>query len=127
MASAKPKRPSPISLRLTEEEKEELNKLASGMPINAYIKSCLFRSSACKPKINGSTLVKDRKALAQAIGLLGQSELARNLSQIAYEAKSGSLLLDEQTMKDINLACEQITTIRLSLITALGLKDDFRA
>jgi len=83
MVSAKPKRPSPISLRLSEEEKTELNKRATGMPINAYIKSCLFRGSACKPKISGSALVRDRKALSQAIGLLGQSEIARNLSQIS--------------------------------------------
>ena len=65
---------------------------------------------------------KDREAIAQILGALGQSRIANNLNQIAYQANCGSLLMDEETDKEIKLACAHIAWMRVKLIGALGLK-----
>ncbi len=67
--------------------------------------------------------VRSEEALAQILAKLGQSRIANNLNQIAYEANCGSLLMDEQTENEIKLACAHIAWIRVKLIDALGLKD----
>jgi len=56
------------------------------------------------------------------LGLLGQTRIANNLNQIAYEANCGSLLMDEETENEIKMACAHIAWIRVKLIEALGLK-----
>ncbi len=125
MASAKDKKPvSPITLRLTGQERAELKKLAAGMSVSAYIRKCVFGRNAKPRKPRGHAVVKDRQALAQALGLLGKSELSETMGQMAYEASCGSLLLDEQTKTDIKNACAHIAAIRINLIEALGIKDD---
>ena len=62
-------------------------------------------------------------ALAQVLGLLGQTRIANNLNQIAYEANCGSLLMDEETENEIRMTCAHIAWIRVKLIEALGLKN----
>jgi len=54
---------------------------------------------------------------------LGNTRIANNLNQIAYEANCGSLLMDEETEKEIKLACAHIAWIRVKLIEALGLRE----
>ncbi len=66
--------------------------------------------------------IRNQAALAQVLGKLGQTRIANNLNQIAYEANCGSLLMDKETEEEIKLACAQIAWIRVQLIEALGLK-----
>jgi hypothetical protein len=70
--------------------------------------------------------VKDQQALAQVLGLLGNSRMANNLNQIAYEANCGSLLMDQATEDEIKMACASIAWMRVKLIEALGIKDGGR-
>ena len=92
------------------------------MSRSAYIRKCLFGKAAVPRKVRARVPVKDQEALAQVLGLLGQTHFANNLNQIAYEANCGSLLIDEETEKEIKLACAHIAWIRVILIEALGLK-----
>ena len=124
-ALRKPKKPAPrITLRLTQEELAKLKSLSSGISLSAYIRKCLFGKDAAPRKVRARVPVKDQEALAQVLGLLGQTRIANNLNQIAYEANCGSLLLDEQTEDEIKIACAHIAWIRVKLIEALGLKGE---
>jgi hypothetical protein len=117
------KRPSPrITLRLTEEEHAKLTKAAEGVSVSSYIRKKLFGKDVSLRKTRNRVPVRDQQALAQVLGKLGQTRIANNLNQIAYEANCGSLLMDEETEQEIKLACAQIAWIRVKLIEALGIK-----
>lgn len=113
----KKKHPSPITVRFTDDEREQLKKEANGASISAHIRWCSLE----KQKKRKTVPVEDKQALAQILGLLGQTHFANNLNQIAYEANCGSLLMDEVTEEEIKLACAHIAFIRVKLIEALGL------
>lgn len=91
--------------------------------MSAYIRKCLFGKNAAPRKVRFRVPVKDQEALAQVLGLLGQTRIANNLNQIAYEANCGSLLMDQETEDEIKLACAHIAFIRVKLIEALGIKN----
>ena len=114
---------SPVTLRLTKDEISKLNKLSKGLSRSAYIRKCLFGKATAPRKVRSRVPVKDQEALAQVLGLLGQTRIANNLNQIAYEANCGSLLMDEETENEIKMACAHIAWIRVKLIEALGTKN----
>ena len=122
-SSKKDRTLSPVTLRLTKDEISKLNSLSKGMSRSAYIRKCLFGKSAAPRKVRSRVPVKDQQALAQVLGLLGQTRIANNLNQIAYEANCGSLLMDKETEDEIKLTCAHIAFIRVKLIEALGIKN----
>lgn len=68
-AKAKPqgkKRPSPLSIRLNENEGRALQKVAAGRSINSYVKDLLFDGKQGRRKAT----VQDYEALARALSLL---------------------------------------------------------
>jgi len=115
--------PSPITLRLTDEERAMLKDLAAGMSVSAYIRKCVFGNDTAPRKVRSRVPVKDELALARVLGMLGQSRIANNLNQIAYHANAGSLLIDEQCTKEIHEAYGHIVSMRGDLINALGLTE----
>ena len=123
MPRAKKKQLPPLSLRLTPEERIKLEKAAAGLSLSAYIRKCLFGKAVQPRKVRSRVPVKDQESLARVLGLLGQTRIANNLNQIAREANSGSLLLDEHTEIEINKACAHVAFMRSELIKALGLSD----
>jgi len=119
----RPKNKSPrVTLRFTVEEYAKLTHAADGTSLSAYIRRKLFGDSVSLRKTRSRVPVIDQKILSQILGKLGQSEISDNLSQIAYEASSGSLLLDNRAEQEIRQACTQIAWIRVKLIEALRLK-----
>jgi len=117
------KKPAPrLTLRVTEDELTQLKKLSSGISLSAYIRKCVFGKDTVPRKVRSRVPVRDQEALAQVLGLLGQTRIANNLNQIAYEANCGSLLMDQETEDEIKLACAHIAFIRVKLIEALGIK-----
>jgi len=115
-----------VTLRLTDDELKKLKHAASGVSISAYIRKQLFGNEASLRKVRSRVPVKDQQALAQVLGLLGESRMANNLNQIAYEANCGSLLMDQATEDEIKMACASIAWMRVKLIEALGIKDGGR-
>lgn len=111
-----------MTLRLTEDELDRLKKAAAGVSVSSYIRGKLFGKDVSLRKTRRRNPVKNDEALAQVLGKLGQSRIANNLNQIAYEANCGSLLMDEETEQEIKLACARIAWIRVKLIEALGLE-----
>lgn len=87
----KPRRPAPLSLRLTPEDRERLESDAVGMSLGAYIRWRLFDPDRPPPRHRGKAPVKDHQALSAVLGQLGQSRIASNLNQLAKAANAGAL------------------------------------
>ena len=113
------KRPAPFSLRLNEAERTRLTDEAAGEPLGAYIKA----KALGEPPLRRMG-IEDRKALAKALALLGQSRLSSNLNQLAHAANIGSLPLTPETEAFLLAALKDVREIRRLLVRALGLKPE---
>ena len=119
------RKPSPrITLRLTEEENTKLRQLSEGMTVSAYIRQRLFDDNVARRRRRSHAPVKDQTAMAQLLGLLGDSRIANNLNQLAFHANTGTLLIDDQTTNQINEAYVHVLTMRAELVKALGLSGE---
>jgi hypothetical protein len=111
----------PVSLRMTFEEKANLEKAAAGMSLAAYIRWRLFAPDMPPPRTRGNFPLKDHKALAQLLALLGQSRLANNVNQLARAANTGSLAVTPDTEEALMSATADINHMRQLLIQALDI------
>lgn len=114
--------PTPFSLRLTFEERAALEQSAGNRPLGAYIRSKLFDGTEAPRKRRSRTRKprKDEKALGELLGKLGESHLASNVNQLAKAANSGSLPVTPDTEKALHNACDDVRTMRILLMKALG-------
>lgn len=111
---------SPVTLRLTPDERERLEELAAGMTLSAYIRACVFAKEDKRRKSRPKDVVADKKAVAEALALLGQSRIASNLNQLAYHANIGALMVGEAEKAQIAEAYSHVLSIRSLLMQALG-------
>jgi hypothetical protein len=118
------KSPAPFSLRFTKEEREQLDRMAQGMPLGKFIRSKLFDGNTAPRRTKGRFPVKDEKALSKLLGVLGKSRIANNINQLARAANLGSLPVNIETQKKLDDACRAIFWIRQQLILSLGLKQE---
>lgn len=93
------------------------------MALATYIRAQVLGKTLPKRKPRSTASVADKQALAQILGLLGQSRIANNLNQLAYHANVGSLAIDDETKAQIHEAYEHVLLIRTVLIKALGLRE----
>lgn len=115
------KQPPPFSLRLTFEERAQLEQDAAGMSLGGYIRSIIFNQTRPKRRTRNKNPVKDHQELGKLLGELGRSRIANNLNQLAKAANSGSLEVTPDTEKSIQDACTDIYWMRRTLISALGM------
>lgn len=118
--AAKEKYPPPFSLRLTYGERARLEAQAGDLPLGAYIRDRLLGDDAAPRKRRGNSPVKDKEALAQVLGALGQSRLASNLNQLAKAVNTGSLPVTPETESDLQKAFADVSAMRNDLLRALG-------
>lgn len=111
---------SPLTLRLTPEERERLEELAAGMTLSAYVRACVFAEESKRRKQRPKSVIEDKKAAAEALALLGQSRIASNLNQLAYHANIGALIVGEVEKAQIAEANDHLAAIRSLLMEALG-------
>jgi len=120
----KKKRPSPLSLRLSEDERSVLEDQAGRQSLNAYIKDRLFGDDKQRNKSQRYKVVQDYEALARVLSALGQTELFANLSILIGQFESGDAVLSPEAEDEIGVACACILLMRDDLIKALGLIAD---
>jgi hypothetical protein len=113
------KRPAPFSLRLSEAERNKLLAEAAGVPLGGYIKAKVLGTAPLKSRRNGLA-VDDRKALSQALALLGKSRLSQNLNQIAHAVNIGVLPVTPETEEDLRASLQAVQDMRALLMRALG-------
>lgn len=70
------------------------------------------------------TPLQDRKLLAQILARLGTYGRGPSLTRLAYLAERGAFYCDDETLRQLRLACQDVTTIRNLLMQALGKQMD---
>lgn len=116
----KKRRQPPLSIRLTPEERADLEARAGDLPVSAYAKSLLFAVTARPARLSQRNPSLDHQILGQLLGALGRSEIAPHLRELAESARSGSLPLDEITTAQLHEACQDVAVMRSELMRALG-------
>lgn len=111
-----------VTLRLSVEDHERLMAMADGMALSTFIRAKALSETLPRRKPRSTASVVDKQALAQVLGLLGQSRIANNLNQLAYHANIGSLAVEAQTEEEINEAYEHVLFLRQTLLKALGMR-----
>ncbi len=112
-----------VTLRLSVEDHAHLKELAGGVALATFIRARALGNALPRKKPRSTASVADKQALAQILGLLGQSRISNNLNQLAYHANIGSLVVDETTQAQIEEAYDQVLLIRKTLVHALGLRE----
>ncbi len=116
---ARKRRSPPFSIRLSDEDRQQLAAEAKGVPLGTYVKSKVLKNPPLRIRREG-IVVKDRQALARALALLGQSRFSSNLNQMARAVNFGVLPVTPETEEDIRAACHSVIEIRRLLMLALG-------
>jgi hypothetical protein len=125
-AKGTPPLSTPLSIRVTAEEKAQLQKMAGKLALSAYIRERLFGDTATmrakryqekprQPKIN-------HVEIARLLGMFGQSELARSILALSLAVQAGELEASPEVEQQIGRACDDIYEIKNTLITALNVK-----
>ena len=121
----------PFSLGLYDSERAQIERDAGNLPMGEYIRrKVLEGSEPPKRKRNprrSHQPTLDHKALAQLLGMFGQSEVFRGLLALSLAAQSGALPVDEELTDKLNGACEDVGWKRETLIVALGIKNQTRS
>jgi len=112
---------SPISLRVSREEKARLARDAGGITTSAYIRERLFGEHAAPRKRRMKKPVKDHREIAQLFALIKQTQCWNNLNQIARGINSNTWIVSPESEKLLQEACKAIIEIRDMLMKALGL------
>jgi hypothetical protein len=115
------KNPAPLSVRLTQAERDALLVRAGGQTLSAYVKRVLFDETLPPPRGGGLT-VANRTLLAHLLATLGGSRIAPNLAVLADEANSGNLFADAETVERINEALDDVRLMHNALMRGLGMR-----
>lgn len=111
-----------VTLRLSEGDHARLKKMADGMALATFIRAKVLEEQLPRRKPRSSASIADTQAIAQVLGLLGQSRIANNLNQLAYHANVGSLVMDDVAEAQIEEAYDHILLLRQTLLKALGMR-----
>lgn len=113
-----------MTFRLPHILKEQLAQESRALDISnsAYVVLCLADSKAQRKLADIFMLQQRRTEYAQILRALGQSRIANNLNQIAYQLNTGNLIFTPDVAAQIHEAYEAIITIRSLLIEGMGVK-----
>ena len=117
-AQKRKRRRSPLTIRLSDEQWEDLEQLSEGISYGAYAKECMFN----KKRSSKRSAVQDYEMLARVLAALGQSELFGKLDMLIEQSQQGTLDLSPNAEFELGLACACVIEMRNNLIEALGLK-----
>ncbi len=118
---------SPISLRVSPEEKARLERDAGDMTQSAYIREQLFGDQVAPRKRRMKRPVKDHRTVAQLFALIKQTQAWNNLNQIARGINSNTWVVSPESERMLQEACKAIIEIRSMLMKALGLNESDRS
>lgn len=112
MTETSPKRPAPFCIRLSADERAQLERDAGKMALGAYIKLRLFAGHR----------KSDRDLAARILARLGQSELFDYLDALDYAQRAGLALLPPELESALPRVRGGLARIREMLTLALGLR-----
>lgn len=116
------RRQAPLSIRLTPEERARLVQDANGRPLGAYIKSRLFDDHTQKRKPRRRSPSKELQLLARVLRTIGRSGALSILGTLIVAANERRVVLSRDEDLRLRLANQELVSLRLELINALGVK-----
>ncbi|GFE49745.1 hypothetical protein So717_14980 [Roseobacter cerasinus] len=108
-----------MSLRLSAEERAQLEHQAGGMALGSYIKSVVFADGVPIHRRRRKPPVAEQQLLAEVLARLGETRTASNLNQIAKHLNQGTLVVDDELAADLHRAVAEVAWMRATLIKAL--------
>lgn len=128
-AAAKPgkprpkrRRPSSLSIRVTDEERATLKRKAGKRSVGAYVREMALgveqtqrRKMVAKPSI-------DYAMLGQVLGKLGQSEQVACLFLLLAATENQRVSMKSEDRAALREVCADVRDMRTRLVEALGLK-----
>lgn len=117
----KPKRMAPLSVRLSKQHREQLERDAVGMSLNAYVLSKLF-DDPVKPKRRRKEPTQKDKVIARALRQLSQAGLVTYLLNQIAAIEENRLQLPKHEEKQLRKAYANCCNLRRDLIKAMGLE-----
>lgn len=118
----KRKRPSPVSIRFSEDELKRLKNEAGARSLNGHIRYRLFGSTA-KTRRAPSSARPASILLSRLLRNLGDWDLSWALKELELGVDEGVILLDVETCEALRGACTDIAIMRQELMRALGLRN----
>ena len=116
----------PLTIRVTQEEKDQIKQAAGAIALSSYIRQKLFGDAEAFRPVRYQKKQKepaiDAVEMARLLGMFGQSELATSMLALSLAAAQGHIDISEEIEEKIDCACDDIHTIKLALIMALGVK-----
>jgi hypothetical protein len=91
------------------------------MALSTYLRAVALGEELPRRRRSGLP-IEDRAAVAQLLGLLGQSRIANNLNQLAYHANVGALTFDDEARRQIEETYDHVVAMRVTLLRALGMQ-----
>lgn len=130
-AAAKPpkrkpkrRRPSSLSIRVSDEERAILERKAGKRSLGAYVREKALgdeqaprRKGATKPAI-------DSVLLGQVLGKLGKSEQVACLFLLLVAAEKNRVTMSEKDRAALHAACVDVREVRAAVMGALGLRGE---
>src|SRR3546814_19670898 len=89
---------TPFPIRFTGDERADLQRRAGHMALCAYFKVVLFDDGNKQKHRASRAPVKDQVTLAQVLAALGHSRVAEHLATLAFDARNGTLPVDEMVV-----------------------------
>ena len=112
--------PSPLSIRISEAERHYLEARAGHLPLSAYVRNVLFSDTGPAVRAKVHRVRTDEAMAGRILAALGRASLVPNLAALAQAVQSGSLIVDEETARHLQLACRDVAAMRALLMLALG-------
>lgn len=120
-ARVRPVASRPFSIRLSGEERLDLERQAGTQPLGTYVRARLLNNA--KPGKAGRVSA-DPALLGRILGKLGRLHLASSLSDLSAAATAGAVVITPELERDVRAAGRELREIRDLLMRALGLKRD---
>jgi hypothetical protein len=117
---------SPLSVRVTPEERESLLQKAGDMPLSEYVRGQLFgaqnKNVVSAPTTQRISPAERQRLLAQILVRLGEMKTAQHLGGLVDAIRSGITDADPELISSIKKLRGEFKTLRFELLKALGLR-----
>jgi len=71
-----------VTVRFSRDDYERLQEMADGAALSVYLRAKVLEEKLPKRKMRSGSSIQDKQAIAQLLGLLGQSRIANNIMPI---------------------------------------------
>lgn len=119
MTPSRKEKTTPVSIRLSADERSRLEAEAGRRSLSEYIRTRLFGENRRVRAIPAPKI--EARQLAHVLAVLGQSELAPSLRELLRAVQIGDLPAPEKIEESLVTACAATMEIRRHLMIALGL------